>query len=117
MSWDSSYIQGKLRETIYSLAVGPEDIRKRLVQVYGGFCHLTKDQFPSEVQSDWEWILKELKKYGPLIREDGTIFKSSVEHTCIRIKKKTGVKIANRILAVYIYLVNHEKVPYTQNEL
>lgn len=108
MSWDTSYIQSLLRETIYSLAVGPDDIRKRLIHAYGGFSHITKDQFPSEVQSDWDWVLKELKRFGPLKREDGSIFRGSVEHTCMRIKKKTGSKIAKKILAIYLYLINSE---------
>jgi hypothetical protein len=107
MDWNSSYVHGKLRETIYSLAVGPCDIRKRLVQVYSGFFTFKKEQFPLEIQSDWEWIMKELKKYGPWVRDDGSIFRGSVENTCRRIKNKTGVKIAKRILVVYLYLDTH----------
>jgi hypothetical protein len=108
MDWKSSYVHGKLRETIYSLAVGPGDIRKRLVQVYSGFFTLKKEQFPLEIQSDWEWIMKELKKYGPLLRDDGSIFRGSVEHTCSRIKNKTGVKIATRLLDIFQYLDLHK---------
>ena len=107
MSWRKSYAHQKLRETIYSLATGPGDIRKRLVMAHRGFFTLKKENFPKELQSDWEWVLKELKKFGPLLREDGSVFRGSVEHTCSKIKNKTGVKIANKILDMYIYLKQH----------
>jgi len=93
MTRNHSYASQKLRETIFSLATGPGDIRKRLTQAYNGFFTLNSTDFPIELQSDWEWILRELKKYGPIIREDGSVFRGSVENTCNRIKNKTGVKI------------------------
>ncbi len=99
-----SYAYQHLRETIYALAVGPDDIRKRLSQVYQGLFHLKKEHFPEMLQSDWEWVQKELKRYGRLVREDGSIFKGAVEHTCMRITKKTGVKIAQKILEMYLYI-------------
>lgn len=99
-----SYAKGKLRETIYSLATGPGDIRKRLVQAHLGFVFLKKEHFPENLQSDWEWINKELRKCGPLKREDGSIFRGPVEHTCSKIQNKTGVKIAKKILEIYLSL-------------
>ena len=104
MKWNKSYAHQKLRETIYSLAIGPGDIRKRLAQAYQGFFTLKKEHFPKELQSDWEWVLNELTKFGPLLREDGSVFRGSVEYTCSRIKNKTGVKIAKKILDMYISL-------------
>ena len=104
MKTNHSYAKGKLRETIFSLAIGPEDVRKRLAQVFQGFFALKVEHFPENLQSDWEWIHKELTKFGPLIREDGSIFRGSVEHTCSKIKKKTGVKIAQKILDIYLDL-------------
>lgn len=100
---EHSYARQKLRETIYSLATGPGDIRKRLTQVYNGFSYIKKTDFPKELQSDWEWIQKELKKFGPIIN-DGFVSRSAVENTCNRIKNKTGVKIAEKILKIYISL-------------
>ena len=104
MKTNYTYAKGKLRETIFSLAIGPEDVRKRLAQVYHGFFALKKEHFPESLQSDWEWIHKELTKFGPLTREDGSIFRGSVEHTCSKINKKTGVKIAKKILDIYLSL-------------
>ena len=107
MKTNYSYADGKLRETIYSLAVDPDDIRKRLARAYGAFLFiLKKEHFPEKLQSDWEWIQKELKKFGPVIREDGSVFRGSVEHTCSRIKNKTGVKIAKRLLDMHLNLEN-----------
>lgn len=99
--WDDFYLRGKLRGVIYALAVGPEDIRKRIVQVYHGLFNLRKDQFPENLQSDWEWIKKELTKFGPILREDGSILRGAVENTCSKIKNKTGVKIAQKLVDMY----------------
>jgi len=99
-----SYARQKLRETIYSLATGPGDIRKRLTQSYNGFFDLQKSEFPLKLQAEWEWIQKELKKFGPIIREDGSVFRGAVENTCTKIKNSTGVKIAERMLKIYLSL-------------
>jgi hypothetical protein len=101
------YANGKLRETIYSLAVDPDDIRKRLARAYRAFLfNLKTEHFPEKLKSDWEWIQKELKKFGPDERVDGSIFRGPVENTCSRIKNKTGVKIAQRLMDMYINLEN-----------
>jgi len=104
VSNNHSYARQKLRETIFSLATGPGDIRKRLTQAYYGFFKLKNKDFPLELQSDWECIQNELKEFGPIIREDGSVFRGAVENTCIRIKNQTGVKIAKKILKIYISL-------------
>ena len=104
MKTNHSYAKGKLRETIFSLAIGPEDVRKRLAQAYQGFFALKKEHFPENLQSDWEWIHKELTKFEPPTREDGSIFRGSVDYTCSKIKKKTGVKIAKKLLDIYLDL-------------
>ena len=104
MKTSHSYAKGKLRETLISLAIGPEDVRKRLAQVFQGFFALKVEHFPENLQSDWEWIHKELTKFEPPIREDGSIFRGSVDYTCSKIKKKTGVKIAKKLLDIYLDL-------------
>jgi len=103
IEWSRSYVHGKLREIIYSLAVGPDDIRKRLFYAHQGFAHIRKEQFPEELQADWEWVISQLTKFGPVVHY-GTLTRGSVEHTCSRIRKQTGVKIANKILEIYLYL-------------
>jgi len=103
MKLKPSYAHEKLMTTIHSLATGPGDIRQRLAQAYQGFFTLKKEHFPNELQSDWEYVLKSLKKSGPILREDGSVFIGSVENTCRRMKKKTGVKIAEKILELYFY--------------
>lgn len=104
MSRRKSYAEQNLRETIYSLAIGPDDIRKRLTQAHQGFFTLKKEHFPEELQSDWEWVMKQLTKFGPIKRDNGSVFRGSVENTCNKIKKKTGVKIAKKILEMYLFL-------------
>ena len=103
IEWSKSYVHGKLRETIYSLAIGPDDIRKRLIMAHLGFHQLRMEQFPKELQADWEWVINQLTKFGPVVHY-GTLTRGSVEHTCYRIRKQTGVKIAKKILEIYLYL-------------
>ena len=107
MEWKRSYAHKKLRETIFAMAVGPDDVRKRLAQTFQGFHTLKKEHFPEELQVEWELILNALKKAGPVVREDGSIFIGSVENTCYKMKKKTGEKIARKILVIYEYLDLH----------
>jgi len=99
-----SYISGKLRETIFSLAVGPDDIRGRLIQAHKGFWHLREEHFPKELWPDWVWIINELKKVKPEIREKYSNNISTVELRCRSMHKKTGVKIAKKILEIYLKL-------------
>lgn len=99
-----SYARGKLREAIFSLATGPGDIRKRLIQAHNAFfIRLKNNQFPVELQSDWEWIQNELTKKEPIRRGNESVISriSRVENTCMSIKNKTGVKIAQKILKIY----------------
>ena len=107
MKWNKSYAHAKLRETIYSLAIGSGDVRKRLAQSYLVFFTLKEEDFPEELQSSWEWVQKELKRFGPIKRDDGSIFRGSVENTCSKIKNKTGVKIAKRLLEMYTFLESY----------
>ena len=104
MNCKPSYAHEKLAVTIHSLATGPGDIRKRLINAYLIFHTLGKEDFPKELQSDWDWVMKELKKFGPIRRDDGSVFRGSVENTCNKIKNKTGVKIAKKLLDMYLYL-------------
>lgn len=102
------YVIGKLRETIHSLATGPDDVRERLNQAYKVFWNLREEQFPIELWQDWLWIMNELKSVKPEIREKYSNHFSTVEIRCRSMRKKTGVKIAKRILEVYLKL-NDEK--------
>ena len=51
--------------------------------------------------------MKELTKFEPIYNSNGEVFRGSVQNTCNRIKNKTGVKIAKKILDMFTYLEYH----------
>ncbi len=102
------YIQEKLSNAVYVLAVGEGDVRERLVSAFIACITLKPKDFPPEFQKDWEWVLQQLTKYGPIVRDDGSVFRGSVENTMSRIKRKTGAKIARKIYELHDHL-NSEK--------
>ena len=107
MEWKKSYAHEKLMLAIHSLATGPGDVRERLVHAFTIFHTLRKENFPEELQSDWEWVHEQLTKYGPIYNEKGEPIIGAVQNTCSKIKNSTGVKIAEKILEIYTYLEWH----------
>ncbi len=58
MEKDYSYVQEKLFNAVYALAVGEKDVRYRLVNAHLT-CHmLCPDDFPVEFQNDWKWVVR-----------------------------------------------------------
>ena len=96
-----SYAVEKLTTTLECLATHPGDVRERLTSAFPTFCTLTKDDFPPEYQKKWEWVQKELTKFGPLRDCKGEVWRGSVENTMKRVRKKTGAKIAKTIYELY----------------
>jgi len=96
-----SYVQEKLFEAVYALAVGQKDVRWRLVRAYFA-CHVLEPKdFPEEFQKDWEWVVKQLTKHGPVLNHKGEVWIGSVENTMSIIKNSTGSKIAKKIFDLY----------------
>ena len=92
----------KFYQAVYALATGPKDVRSRLYDAYLCFHPVQADDLPLELRKDYEWILKKLTKHEPMVQPwNGEIFKGSVEVSLSRIKNKTGVEIAKRIVALY----------------
>ena len=96
-----NYIREKLNISIEQLATGKGNVRERLKTAYMTFHTLQKEDFPSELQKDWEWIINQMTKFGPVLGEDESILQGSVENTMHRIKNLTGEKIAKRIFMLY----------------
>lgn len=93
-----SYTNEKLTQAVYLLAVGSGDVRERLISAYMEFHTLTENDFPEELKKDWLDINKALTKYPPFIDYKGDVAIGSVGMTMRRIKRKTGVKIAQKIV-------------------
>ena len=101
MKTDYSYAQENLNDAIYALAVGHGDVRSRLITAHSA-CHtLSARDFPQEFQEDWQWIVQQLKRYGPIRDYKGEVETGSVEHTMRRIKNKTAARIAKKLCYLY----------------
>jgi hypothetical protein len=103
----SHYALEKFYNAMYSLAVGPGDVRARLVDASLSFIMLTEQDFPEHLRADWRWICEQLTRFGPLRDRDGKVMRGSVDWTMWRIKRATGVKIAKRVMHVYHELEQH----------
>lgn len=104
-----SYAQEKLYHAMLTLATSGGDVRSRLLSAFMSLHTLGVDDFPSEYQKDWSWIMKELTKYGPLLDHKGEPLRGSVENTMKRIKNTTGEKIARKIFDIGWDLHTNEK--------
>ena len=91
----------KLTNVVECLATHPGDVRERLLIAHSLCLGLTTRSFPEHLQSDWEWVMKELTKFGPMTMVDGTNYYGAVENTMKKIRKSTGVKIAKKLYQMY----------------
>lgn len=95
------YAVEKLSVAVECLATHPGDVRERLLFAFLDFPALKEKDFPPELQDDWHWVMKELRKFGPLRTPDGKVRVGSVENTMRKIRKATGSKIAKKIYQLY----------------
>lgn len=92
-----TYAHEKLTSAVHILAIGPGDVRSRLWHAYLEFSPIRKDHLPVDLQSDYEWIIKQLTRYEPNEIERLRMGKGMVQATLSRIKNSTGARIAQRI--------------------
>lgn len=104
-----SYTREKLYVAMHTLASGRGDVRARLLSAFMSFHTLNEDDFPEEYKKDWEWITKQLTKFGPLLDHKGEVWRGSVENTMNKIKNSTGEKIAEKIFNIGWELHTNEK--------
>ena len=95
------YAYEKFTDALHSLATGAHDVRQRLRFAYMQFHPVQKRHLPDNLQDDYQWVLTQLTKFGPLVGRDGKVLRGSVEETLNRIRNSTGSKIAERILHIY----------------
>ncbi len=86
----------RLYLAVEALCIGPGDVRARLVDAGMQLAPLMKSEFPKVLQSDFEWVMNQLTRRPARHRHDG-----SIEGTMARIQRRTGVKIAKRIFAMF----------------
>ena len=86
----------RLYFSVRALAVGKEDVRQRLGEMAFTLLPLRVEDFPAELQTEYESISKLLHKH--LSQQDN---KTAVETTCEHMKNATGAAIAERIFELY----------------
>ena len=95
------YAHEKLLVALSSLATGAGDIRSRLLDAYLSFHPLKESDFPEHLRADFRWVLAQMTKFPPYHLSDGNMVRGSVEETMRRIKRATGVAIAERLVHLY----------------
>lgn len=107
MSKSFSYANIQLKLAINDLAIGEGDIRSRLSDIYGNYFYkLNENDFPQELKNEWLNIIDSMSKLGSRVLY-GKQIHTPVENTMMRIKNKTGSRIAERIIGLKRSLVEH----------
>lgn len=96
-----SYTVEKLTGALECLATHPGDARKRVAAVYSYVHMLNESDFPLDLRNDWNWVMQQIVRYGPLLHDDGTPFRDAVENTRLRTKNSTAAAITKRLYNLY----------------
>lgn len=97
----NDYIVEKLTNALTCLATHPGDARKRVTAAYNCIQSLQETDFPPDCRKDWNWVLAELTKCGPLRSHSGEVVRGAVENTMLHRRNKTAAKIATKIYSLY----------------
>jgi len=90
-----------LTNVLKCLATHSGDARERVAVAYQCCSHMMPEELPESCRKDWEWIKKEVTKFGPLTDYKGDVWRGSVENTMKTVRKSTGEKIAKKFYALY----------------
>ena len=80
---------------VKALATARGDVRSRLEIAGSLLTPLRADEFPMELQRDFEWVMTQLTRFEPRFSE------GRIAATMKRIQNMTGEKIATRIFEIY----------------
>ena len=95
----SVYAFGKLSLACTELAIGEGDIKERLISASDHFWAVSPEMLPPEIQEHFVWIKKELTLFPAIGGE--------IIATVKKRRKKTLVRIAERIVFIEAYLRAH----------
>lgn len=93
-----SYAFGKFSAAYYQLAIGPGEIKSRLLAASDEFWAVDPEMLPFEIKINIDWIRDQLMRF-PSIRDEGEI-----AATIRRIQRCTCVEIAKRVVLIYSLL-------------
>ena len=68
---------------------------------------MTPEDFPESLREDYDWIVIHLTGFGPRLGPRNEIWRGGIESTMSRVQRKTGVKIAKRVLKLREDLASH----------
>ena len=103
-----SYTVEKLTNTIETIATHPGDARQRIAAAYLEFHTLQADDFPEQFRADWEWVIREITKFGPSPDHGIGHWRGSVENTMSRVRNSTAAKVATKLYELY-WVVSENK--------
>ncbi|MFU2508253.1 hypothetical protein [Pseudoalteromonas sp. ASV78] len=92
---------------VQELCIGKGDVRSRLIVAIDTLSALNSNDFPKALVKDFEWVIKESKKY----ESDNPGHKSDLEFTMGKIYNSTGKKIAEKIFKMYSDIQNIRGFP------
>jgi hypothetical protein len=114
------YAYEKFSRAIYTLATGEGEVRSRLHDVFfDPLLVIEPKHLPEDLRGDFVWIKKSITKYkerwggqleelrgwekeDPMFKEKFlNLYPNQIEATLSRIRRSTGVKIAERIFKIY----------------
>ncbi|MGN6152714.1 MAG: hypothetical protein ACTHOH_12025 [Lysobacteraceae bacterium] len=105
-----AYVIGKLAVTLEILAVHPGDARERLRSAWYTFHVLQSEDFPLCLQEKWAAVVYGISRFGSQYNDfNGEVFRGSVEHTLLRIRKSTASLICKSIFDIYKEMLDKEK--------
>ena|SRR2546422_1693037 len=91
----------KLTNVLERLATHPGDARERVASAYLLCAHLRPEELPEACRKDWDWIMKEITKRGPVTNPTGVVWRGSVQNTMKSARKSTASKIAKKFYKLY----------------
>lgn len=104
---DPAYAHGRFLEAIEHLATGPDDVKRRLYDAYFSLLPVQEDDLPPEVHEDFRWVIAQLEKQDPVRNHKGEVISGSVNQSLFRMRRATGVKIAERLLHIHRVLEDY----------
>ena len=103
----AKYAHQLLSSAIDTLATGPGDVRSRILEAYLTIHPLTPEHFPAPLREEYAWVLRQITRHGPQIDYMGRIRKGAVEVSLAHMRNSTGVKIAQKLLALHYAIDSH----------
>lgn len=89
------YALSNLDQAVQAMAVGPGDVRQRLTSAFWTFHVVRPEDLPPPLDEHMQWVYDQLTHRPARYRGEGT-----VAATTAQMRRSTGVKIAERILAI-----------------